>query len=183
MVAVTELGASLVSHVPCRFASSALQRLQQTFPIKSVLFSPDPTPILHYKIYQASKLWWKSNTLVTGQHYITGTCETRPVPRAAFTKWCYSNDDDDNNNMQPSTSHMSLDKRQIASRLVRIKTCLPLVIWAEPVKGYKKARRGNCKWFFISVNVCEVEVQVHACSSNCFTRFSRTFLASTPCRT
>jgi len=43
---------------------------------------PDPTQLLYCKIYQASKFSCKSNTLVTGQPHITGTCETRPVPAA-----------------------------------------------------------------------------------------------------
>jgi len=74
-------GASLVLHVPCRSASSASQPLQQTFRLKFVLFSwGGAKPLLYYKIYQASKIWYKSNTLITGQSKTTGTSETTLVP-------------------------------------------------------------------------------------------------------
>jgi len=45
-------GVSLVSHVPCNFASNASQVLQQTFPIKFILFSWE-VPVFSYSLFYA----------------------------------------------------------------------------------------------------------------------------------
>ena len=47
----------------------------------------DPTPLIHYKNYQASKLQCISNTLVIAQPYTAGTCKTRQMPKLHFSHY------------------------------------------------------------------------------------------------